>query len=362
MFTSNVHRRWIVDVLFFLTILVVVLNLVYGIIIMTFSVLRSEKADREDNTANICFICGIDRAEFDRASEKGDGFKLHIKFDHNMWNYVKFMIFLWEQDRDDDDGLEQFVRRAILANDLNRFPMNKAIRLESARSNEEDIVKALDQRVRGVDKHLTNRLALVQSEVNVVLEQVSQALKQEHMGTNDAEELQFIPSTVRQGSAQPDDDSESTMIEFDAKGAPGSRPDKPIYIEILEIKGLQTVDAEAIFVSTSVEGRVNVQTATGMVNNCIVFQPTRIQVTKHANIDDSQICRIRVYQRLRVLDTENGTTEDVDDLIGFADFSYSELVFADGLCIDKYFVNVKEPTYYSLTLFTTSVGQISFDN
>jgi hypothetical protein len=33
--------------------------------------------------------------------------------DHNIWNYMYFIFLLWEQDKDDDDGLEQYVRRAI---------------------------------------------------------------------------------------------------------------------------------------------------------------------------------------------------------------------------------------------------------
>ena len=40
-----------------------------------------------------CFICSVQRAEFDR---KGRGFDHHIKRDHNMWNYLYFMVKLNE--------------------------------------------------------------------------------------------------------------------------------------------------------------------------------------------------------------------------------------------------------------------------
>ena len=36
-------------------------------------------------------------------------------------------MYLWEQDQDDDDGLEQYVRRAVAANDISWFPMNKCL-------------------------------------------------------------------------------------------------------------------------------------------------------------------------------------------------------------------------------------------
>ena len=46
------------------------------------------------------------------------GFKLHIDNDHNMWNYLYFIIFIWQQDKDDDDGLELFVRTQIANDDI----------------------------------------------------------------------------------------------------------------------------------------------------------------------------------------------------------------------------------------------------
>ena len=36
----------------------------------------------------------------------GAGFRRHIREDHHMWDYLRFIIYVWEQDQDDDDGLE----------------------------------------------------------------------------------------------------------------------------------------------------------------------------------------------------------------------------------------------------------------
>ena len=81
-----------------------------GVIITTFGRLREEKEQRMANTEGVCFICGIEKHIFDRAANDPDGFKEHIIEDHNMWNYLYFIYFVWEQDKDDDDGLEYFVR------------------------------------------------------------------------------------------------------------------------------------------------------------------------------------------------------------------------------------------------------------
>ncbi len=80
------------------------------------------------DTTDRCFICGIEKNVFNRSIDR-DAFKNHVKHDQNLWNYVYFIIFLWEQDKDDDDGLETFIRKCIDSEDLIWFPMNKALRL-----------------------------------------------------------------------------------------------------------------------------------------------------------------------------------------------------------------------------------------
>lgn len=60
-----------------------------------------------------------------------------------MWDYLKFIIYIWEQDKDDDDGLEQYVRRCIEANDISWFPINKSLDLVvEEESSEADVLKS----------------------------------------------------------------------------------------------------------------------------------------------------------------------------------------------------------------------------
>ena len=123
----TLNTRYVVDVLFFFVIMIIMLNVIFGIIIDTFSDLRSKKNERLADTTEICLICNIDKQTFDRAADSSVGFRNHVKNDHNMWAYVSFIIYLWEQDKDDDDGLEQFVRRSVDNNDIAWFPLNKAM-------------------------------------------------------------------------------------------------------------------------------------------------------------------------------------------------------------------------------------------
>ena len=118
-------QRWTLDFAYFFLVFIL-LNIVKGITIDTFVELRMKKNERLEDTTEKCFICGFERLKFDRAIGR-TAFEMHIKLDHNLWNYAYFVMYLWEQDQDDDDGLEQYVRRAVAANDISWFPMNKCL-------------------------------------------------------------------------------------------------------------------------------------------------------------------------------------------------------------------------------------------
>lgn len=50
--------RVVYDLLFFFIVIIIVLNLIFGVIIDTFADLRSEKQNKELVLKNTCFICG----------------------------------------------------------------------------------------------------------------------------------------------------------------------------------------------------------------------------------------------------------------------------------------------------------------
>jgi hypothetical protein len=111
-------------------------------------------------TTEFCFICGIDKQQFDHMTDETDGFKRHIHSDHNMWSYVFFTISIWEQDKDDDDGLEQYVRQLLERNEVAWIPMLKAICLGSKVNDSEtlhiELRKTIDASGGAVLKQLDN--------------------------------------------------------------------------------------------------------------------------------------------------------------------------------------------------------------
>ena len=133
-------RLW-VDYAYFIIVLVVLLNVVFGIIIDTFSDLRSQKQDRNHKMLHECFVCGLDNMVFDRAAGEPGGFRRHIEQEHKVWDYLAFVIFIWEQDKDEDDGLELFVRNQIDQADISWLPVGKAICLTSLHEEEQSVTE-----------------------------------------------------------------------------------------------------------------------------------------------------------------------------------------------------------------------------
>ena len=102
------------------------LNIVFGIIIDTFADLRVQKKEKEDDMLNSCFICSIDRAEFDRHAF---GFHHHVMFEHNTWNYVYLLAHLHSKPRTEMTGVEDYLRERVASSDLSFFPLHKSLSL-----------------------------------------------------------------------------------------------------------------------------------------------------------------------------------------------------------------------------------------
>ncbi|KAH0630226.1 hypothetical protein JD844_012986 [Phrynosoma platyrhinos] len=102
--------RVIYDLLFFFMVIIIVLNLIFGVIIDTFADLRSEKQKKEEILKTTCFICGLERDKFDN---KTVTFEEHIKEEHNMWHYLFFIVLVKVKDSTEYTGPESYVAEMI---------------------------------------------------------------------------------------------------------------------------------------------------------------------------------------------------------------------------------------------------------
>lgn len=111
--------RMIYDMFFYIVIIVIMLNIVFGIIIDTFGDLRDRKREAEEDINNVCFICGQDRNIIDL---RGEGWMQHFMSIHSPFAYLSFLVYLQKLDVADCSGLEKYVKEMVASKDTGYFP------------------------------------------------------------------------------------------------------------------------------------------------------------------------------------------------------------------------------------------------
>ncbi|XP_012890470.1 PREDICTED: inositol 1,4,5-trisphosphate receptor type 3 isoform X2 [Dipodomys ordii] len=151
--------RVVYDLLFFFIVIIIVLNLIFGVIIDTFADLRSEKQKKEEILKTTCFICGLERDKFDN---KTVSFEEHIKLEHNMWNYLYFIVLVRVKNKTDYTGPESYVAQMIKNKNLDWFPRMRAMSLVSNEGEgEQNEIRILQDKLSSTMKlvsHLTAQL------------------------------------------------------------------------------------------------------------------------------------------------------------------------------------------------------------
>ncbi|XP_052600307.1 inositol 1,4,5-trisphosphate receptor type 3 isoform X2 [Peromyscus californicus insignis] len=151
--------RVVYDLLFYFIVIIIVLNLIFGVIIDTFADLRSEKQKKEEILKTTCFICGLERDKFDN---KTVSFEEHIKLEHNMWNYLYFIVLVRVKNKTDYTGPESYVAQMIKNKNLDWFPRMRAMSLVSGEGEgEQNEIRILQEKLGSTMKlvsHLTAQL------------------------------------------------------------------------------------------------------------------------------------------------------------------------------------------------------------
>lgn len=90
---------------------------------------------------NKCYICDISREVFEKDAKS---FENHVRYEHNLWNYLYYIVFLKSKPKLDYNGTESYIYKKIKSDDLSWFPMNRAMSLsDSGGDDENDDVKKL---------------------------------------------------------------------------------------------------------------------------------------------------------------------------------------------------------------------------
>eukprot|EP01033_Poteriospumella_lacustris_P003231 gene3231-2378_t len=120
----TLSERMVLDVAFYFIILSILRHIFFAIIVDTFGKLREIKFEREQEEKNSCFICGIERHDYDRYISPGSssGFAHHRVSTHNPLHYLYFIMTLWHQSTTEDTSLEMHVRECLAKGDVSWFP------------------------------------------------------------------------------------------------------------------------------------------------------------------------------------------------------------------------------------------------
>ncbi|XP_076859611.1 inositol 1,4,5-trisphosphate-gated calcium channel ITPR1-like isoform X3 [Brachyhypopomus gauderio] len=164
--------RVIYDLLFFFMVIIIVLNLIFGVIIDTFADLRSEKQKKEEVLKTTCFICGLERDKFDN---KTVTFEEHIKVEHNMWHYLFFIVLIKVKDSTEYTGPESYVAEMIRDHNLDWFPRMRAMSLVSSDAEgEQNEIRNLQEKLESTMKLVSN----LSSQLTELKEQMTEQRKQ----------------------------------------------------------------------------------------------------------------------------------------------------------------------------------------
>ncbi|KAK5614732.1 Inositol 1,4,5-trisphosphate receptor type 1 [Crenichthys baileyi] len=164
--------RVIYDLLFFFMVIIIVLNLIFGVIIDTFADLRSEKQKKEEILKTTCFICGLERDKFDN---KTVTFEEHIKEEHNMWHYLYFIVLVKVKDSTEYTGPESYVAEMIKEHNLDWFPRMRAMSLVSSDSEgEQNEIRNLQEKLESTMRLVVN----LSGQLTELKEQMTEQRKQ----------------------------------------------------------------------------------------------------------------------------------------------------------------------------------------
>jgi len=106
--------RIIYDSLFNFLVAILLVEILSGIIIDTFSSIREKRESLEEKQNSMCYVCEKKREEI-------PDFKTHTKYQHNIWDYLYYFGYIQNKQVLENE-LEEEVSRMLKEEDLSFFP------------------------------------------------------------------------------------------------------------------------------------------------------------------------------------------------------------------------------------------------
>nr|XP_033809945.1 ryanodine receptor 1 isoform X7 [Geotrypetes seraphini] len=117
--------RVVFDITFFFFVIVILLAIIQGLIIDAFGELRDQQEQVKEDMETKCFICGIGSDYFDTTPH---GFETHTLEEHNLANYMFFLMYLINKDETEHTGQESYVWKMYQERCWDFFPVGDCFR------------------------------------------------------------------------------------------------------------------------------------------------------------------------------------------------------------------------------------------
>ncbi|KAK9885791.1 hypothetical protein WA026_013660 [Henosepilachna vigintioctopunctata] len=124
--------RIMFDITFFFFVIVILLAIIQGLIIDAFGELRDQLESVKNDMESNCFICGMGKEYFDTVPH---GFDTHVAQEHNLANYMFFLMHLINKPDTEYTGQETYVWNMYQQRCWDFFPVGDCFR----KQNEEEL-------------------------------------------------------------------------------------------------------------------------------------------------------------------------------------------------------------------------------
>ena len=136
---SHYIKRLILDDVFFFLIVIISIDLVFGIIVGEFAALREETQKHINDRKYHCFICHVNKNTLEKNRKN---FSVHVNKEHNLWNYVSYMIFVKLSNLHNLNSINSYAREKIDNKDISWLPSYKDL---NSLDKEDDDKKNVDE-------------------------------------------------------------------------------------------------------------------------------------------------------------------------------------------------------------------------
>ena len=125
---AGFYTEFILEMLIFILVMLVLMNMITGIIVDSFQKLREKKNEENELKENTCYICSLHREKFEK---RGIKFENHTEQEHNVINYFNYIYKVEMTDESDLNSLDYQVMQSIKNKRTDFFPINTCLSLSS---------------------------------------------------------------------------------------------------------------------------------------------------------------------------------------------------------------------------------------